>query len=178
MSGARTPAFEATPDGLLRWNGRAARCAFGRGGLIAPESKREGDGATPSGIWPMRQVFWRPDRVAAPKTGLPVTPLTADMGWCDDPGDARYNRPVQLPYPVSHEKLWRDDGIYDVIVVLGYNDDPVVAGKGSAIFLHIARPDFSATEGCVACSLADLIDLLKAAGPGDALRIGPPASAR
>jgi L,D-peptidoglycan transpeptidase YkuD (ErfK/YbiS/YcfS/YnhG family) len=119
----------------------------------------------------MRQVFWRPDRIAAPATRLSVVALAPDMGWCDDPRSSLYNRPVQLPFPASHEKLWREDRVYDLIVVLGYNDDPVVPGRGSAIFLHIARPDYSPTEGCVACSKDDLLDLLEAIRPGDVLNI-------
>jgi L,D-peptidoglycan transpeptidase YkuD (ErfK/YbiS/YcfS/YnhG family) len=168
---ARTPAFEATSAGLLGWNGRKVRCSLGRGGVVPAESKREGDGATPLGIWPMRQVFWRSDRLAPPQTGLPTVVLSPSMGWCDDPSNGRYNRPVELPFPAGHEKLWREDHAYDLVVELGYNDDPVVSGKGSAIFLHVAGPDYSPTEGCVACALPDLLDLLRAARPGDALAI-------
>ena len=93
------------------------------------------------------------------------------MGWCDDPAHPDYNRQVVLPFAASHEELWREDQIYDLVVVLGYNDDPVIPGKGSAIFLHLAREDFSPTEGCVACARTDLLDLLRTAKPGDALRI-------
>lgn len=171
MDGMRTPAFEATSRGRLCWGGRDVRCALGRGGAIAADSKREGDGATPLGIWPMRQVFWRPDRMAQPQTGLSTTALRPDMGWCDDPNSILYNQFVSLPFPGSHEKLWREDNVYDLIVVLGYNDDPVVPGRGSAIFLHAAQPDYSPTEGCVACALPDLLDLLKSAILGDRLSI-------
>jgi len=93
------------------------------------------------------------------------------MGWCDDPMDVEYNRQVRLPFHARHEKLWREDHVYDLIVELGFNDDPVITGRGSAIFLHVAKPDYSPTEGCVACALGDLLALLKAARPGDALRI-------
>jgi L,D-peptidoglycan transpeptidase YkuD (ErfK/YbiS/YcfS/YnhG family) len=171
MAEKRTPAFEATSAGTLRWPGHEARCSLGRGGVRDTKNKQEGDGATPLGHWPMRQVFYRSDRLAIPQTGLPVVALTPRMGWCDDPAHSLYNRQVDLPFPASHEKLWRDDHIYDLIVVLGYNDAPVVPGRGSAIFLHLARPDFSPTEGCVACSQPDLLDLLKAAKPGDELAI-------
>jgi L,D-peptidoglycan transpeptidase YkuD (ErfK/YbiS/YcfS/YnhG family) len=171
MAENQTPAFEATSDGKLRWADREIRCVLGRGGVKDAKSKQEGDGATPLGHWPMRQVFYRPDRLPEPETGLPGTALAPHMGWCDDPRNQDYNRQVDLPFPASHEKLWREDHVYDLIVVLGYNDQPVVPGKGSAIFLHLARPDFSPTEGCVACGLQDLLDLLKAAKPGDALAI-------
>lgn len=173
MAEIRTPAFVATTEGKLRWQGREVRCALGRGGTVIAASKREGDGATPLGDWPMRQAFWRPDRLEKPVTQLPVIALRPDMGWCDDPAHPDYNRQVALPFAAPHEKLWRDDHVYDVVVVLGYNDDPVIAGKGSAIFLHVAREDFRPTEGCVACRLDDLLDLLLAARPGDALSIIP-----
>jgi L,D-peptidoglycan transpeptidase YkuD (ErfK/YbiS/YcfS/YnhG family) len=169
--GERTPAFEATSDGRLLWAGREVRCSLGRGGVRDAVNKQEGDGATPLGHWPMRQVFYRPDRLPKPETGLPVVALSPDLAWCDDPAHSFYNRQVDLPFPASHEKLWREDHIYDLIVVLGYNDAPVVPGKGSAIFFHLARPDFSPTEGCVACAPEDLLDLLKAAKPGDELAI-------
>jgi L,D-peptidoglycan transpeptidase YkuD (ErfK/YbiS/YcfS/YnhG family) len=169
--GQRTPAFEATSEGRLHWAGHAVRCSLGRGGVKEAQNKQEGDGATPLGHWPMRQVFYRPDRLSKPETGLAILSLTPQMGWCDDPAHSLYNQQVDLPFPASHEKLWREDGIYDLIVVLGYNDAPVVPGKGSAIFLHLARPDFSPTEGCIACSQPDLLDLLKAAKPGDELGI-------
>jgi L,D-peptidoglycan transpeptidase YkuD (ErfK/YbiS/YcfS/YnhG family) len=119
----------------------------------------------------MRCVYWRPDRLARPQSGLPVELLVAEAGWCDDPADVFYNRRVILPYPAGHEKLWREDHLYDLIVALGYNDDPVLPGRGSAIFLHVARPDYSPTEGCVACARDDLLVLLAAAKPGDVLEI-------
>ena len=163
--------FRADSSGILRWPGGEARCALGKGGVTPAESKHEGDGATPLGVWPMRQVFWREDRLARPATGLPIDALIPEAGWCDDPSSPLYNFPVALPFPLSHEKLWREDGVYDVIVVLGYNDDPPVRGKGSAIFLHVARLDYSPTEGCVACARADLLALLATAKLGDTLAI-------
>ena len=171
MDDRQTPAFEANSRGRLRWSGHDVRCALGRGGVVDADLKREGDGATPLGVWPMRQVFFRPDRLIAPQTLLPVTSLTPEMGWCDDPHNVLYNCLVKLPFPASHEKLWREDHVYDLIVALGYNDHPAMPGRGSAIFLHVARPDYSPTEGCVACGQSDLLDLLKVAGPGDALRV-------
>jgi L,D-peptidoglycan transpeptidase YkuD (ErfK/YbiS/YcfS/YnhG family) len=171
MAETRTPAFEASSDGKLRWPGGMARCVLGRGGVKEAENKHEGDGATPLGHWPMRQVFYRPDHLTKPRTALPVLALTPQMGWCDDPDHTSYNRLVDLPFPASHEKLWREDRVYDLIVVLGHNDAPTIPGKGSAIFLHPARPDFSPTEGCIACQLEDLLDLLKTAKPGDVLSV-------
>lgn len=164
-------AFIANASGLLRWSGREVRCALGRSGVTPAESKREGDGASPLGVWPMRQLLWRPDRIAAPATRLPAVELIREAGWCDDPADPFYNRPILTPYRASHEKLWREDHVYDLIVPLGYNDHPVVPGKGSAIFLHVAREDYAPTEGCVACALPDLLALLADARHGDALEI-------
>ena len=102
---------------------------------------------------------------------MPLRAIAPDDGWCDAPDDVNYNRPVKLPYPASAETMWRDDHLYDLVAVLGYNDRPVVPGKGSAIFLHLARPDYAPTQGCVAVSRADLEDLLSHAKPGDVVEI-------
>jgi len=149
---------------ILEVDGFAMRCAIGRGGVKG--DKHEGDGATPIGSWPLREAFFRPDRMPMPETRLKMTPLDPLAGWCDAASDPNYNRPVRLPYAAGHEELWRDDAIYDVILVMGYNDDPVIAGKGSAIFLHIARSDYSPTAGCVAVRLEDMMKLLALAEPG------------
>ncbi|MFM9863832.1 MAG: L,D-transpeptidase [Micropepsaceae bacterium] len=147
-----------TRSRIARVGSRAFRCAVGRGGIRV--DKREGDGATPAGAWPLREVFYRPDRIAMPVTALPVRPLTPTDGWCDAPGDARYNRQVALPYPASAEQLWRADRMYDLIVVVGYNDAPVVPGRGSAIFLHLARAGYTGTAGCLAFSRSHLLHIL------------------
>lgn len=147
--------------GWADWGGRRLRCVLGRAGVTA--DKREGDGATPAGLMAMRRVLYRPDREKPPATALPATPLDPADGWCDAPDDAAYNRPVRLPYRARAEALWRADGVYDLIVVLGWNDAPVVPGRGSAIFLHLARSDGGPTEGCVALARADLLAVLAAA---------------
>ena len=144
-------------------------CRIGPAGITF--DKCEGDGATPAGHWPMRFVMYRSDRVTRPLTGLPVTPVTPESGWCDDPASRDYNRPVQLPCPFSHERLWREDHVYDIIVVLGHNDNPPVPGRGSAIFMHLSRPDGSATEGCIALAQSHLRFILSRCGPGSMLRI-------
>jgi len=136
-------------------------CAIGRSGIST--DKWEGDGATPVGRWPLRRLLYRPDRVATPTTKLPTLEITKDDGWCDDPACAEYNRPVTLPFSGSHERLWREDHLYDLVVVLGHNDDPPVPGKGSAIFLHVAGPGYAPTEGCVALSKPHLIEVLRTA---------------
>jgi L,D-peptidoglycan transpeptidase YkuD (ErfK/YbiS/YcfS/YnhG family) len=168
-----TPAFRASIRNGLTWPGGSAPCVFGRSGALPAADKREGDGASPLGPWPLRRVFYRPDRIAPPQTGLAVVAMTQDMGWCDDPASPDYNRLVHLPFAASHEKLWREDRVYDVVVELGYNDDPPNPGSGSAIFLHLMQPDARPTEGCVACRLEDMLALLAAAKPGDTLEIAP-----
>lgn len=148
------------PDRVLRFGPLAWRCALGRGGIST--DKREGDGATPVGVLPLRRLLYRADRVAAPVCRLPVEPLSPEDGWCDDPGDVAYNRRVRLPHPARHERLWREDPLYDLVGVLGWNDDPVQRGRGSAIFLHLARPDLAPTAGCIALPERELRALLAA----------------
>jgi L,D-peptidoglycan transpeptidase YkuD (ErfK/YbiS/YcfS/YnhG family) len=147
-------------DGLWRFRGQVLRCALGKGGITA--GKREGDGATPQGLMRLERVLYRADRLARPRAVVPVQPLAPEDGWCDDPDHADYNRPLTLPHEARHERLWRDDGVYDVIGVLGWNLAPVERGRGSAIFLHVARPGFGPTEGCVALPMADLLAALGA----------------
>jgi len=146
------------PGGRLIWRGLTMRCALGNGGVRV--DKEEGDGATPAGLLPLRRIFYRADRVKPPRCALPVEPIAPTDGWCDDPIHRDYNRFVHLPHDAHHEELWRRDEVYDVIAVLGWNDSPVERRRGSAIFLHIARPDYAPTEGCVALALPDLSRLL------------------
>ncbi|MEC9142068.1 MAG: L,D-transpeptidase family protein [Pseudomonadota bacterium] len=147
-------------------------CLVGKAGLIAESDKREGDMATPVGDWPLRRVYYRPDRVALPATSLPSIALTPAMGWCDDPGDANYNMPVELPFNASHERLWREDGLYDFIVVLGHNDSPPRPFLGSAVFLHLYEQDTPHTAGCVAIAKDDMVALLRTADTKTILRVG------
>ncbi|TAN59173.1 MAG: hypothetical protein EPN26_00365 [Rhodospirillales bacterium] len=147
----------------------ALHCALGRNGIST--NKREGDGTTPAGVFPLRQVFYRPDRIETVRTRMTLWPLTPADGWCDDPESADYNRAIHLPFNARFEKMWREDGLYDLGCVLGYNDDPVVPGLGSAIFLHVASPGFTPTEGCVALTFDHLRLLLERLGPGDAMEI-------
>ncbi len=158
-----------TPDGQLLFQGQRLRCALGRAGVVA--RKHEGDGGTPVGLLPLRRLFWRADRGPIPRTALQRIPIAPDDGWCDAPTHAEYNRLVRLPFEASHERMWRDDDLYDLVAELGWNDAPVVPGRGSAIFLHLARPDYGPTEGCVALRRADLLALL--AGGLSALRVLP-----
>ena len=149
----------------------AARCLVGKAGLIAADGKREGDMATPVGDWPLRHVYFRPDRVTLPVTALPAIALTPEMGWRDDPDHASYNRLVELPFAASHERLWREDGLYDVIIVLGHNDSPPQPFLGSAVFFHLHAPDTRHTAGCVAVPPADMMTFLATANTDTILRI-------
>jgi len=152
-------------------------CVIGRSGMVSAQQKAEGDGATPIGDWPMRCLYYRPDRVAEDQirelSQLPCRPITPEMGWVDDPESALYNRPVMLPCADRHEQLWREDGLYDLILPLGYNDGPTRPGAGSAIFLHCAEPHTTATEGCVALARADLLSLLPGLAPTTRLILYP-----
>ncbi len=134
--------------GLLRFAGRDLRCVFGEAGIRA--HKQEGDGATPCGVLALRRLLYRADRLPSPASTLPREPIAPEDGWCDDVGHPDYNRAVRLPHPARHERLWREDRLYDLVAVLGYNDAPVRRGRGSAIFLHLASGDERPTRGCLA----------------------------
>lgn len=140
--------------GALSWP-----CAIGRSGRGA--RKREGDGLTPVGRWQLRQVLYRADRGLPPRVALPLRIIRQNDGWCDESTDRNYNRSVRQPYPASAEKLSRDDRLYDVVVILGYNEMPRLRGRGSAIFMHLAHGDdrathYKPTAGCIALSARDL----------------------
>jgi L,D-peptidoglycan transpeptidase YkuD (ErfK/YbiS/YcfS/YnhG family) len=144
--------------GFVKFGTAIFPCALGRSGQRA--RKREGDGATPIGRWTLVEVLYRSDRVMRPSTRLPVRPIRPEDGWCDAIGDRNYNRCVRHPYPVSAERLWRQDRVYDLVVVLSHNRRPRVQGHGSAVFMHLARPGYSATEGCIALTERNLRLLL------------------
>lgn len=146
-------------------------CALGRSGPVL--RKREGDGGTPIGRFRVLGGFYRPDRFRGrPLAGIPLRPIRPDDGWCDEPTDRRYNRPVRLPFPKSHERLWREDALYDLVLDLSHNRRPAVPGRGSAIFLHSARDGFTPTEGCVAVARSAIARLVRLVGRGTVLTIG------
>ena len=151
--------IRVTSSQSLTWRGENYRCAIGKSGIS--NNKREGDGTTPAGTFPLLRVLHRPDRVSQPTTELPVLELKSNDGWCNDPTHQSYNQPVTLPYAASHEKLWRADPIYDIIVIIGHNSAPAVPFRGSAIFLHVAKASFEPTEGCIAVDLMDLLEILR-----------------
>ena len=140
-------------------------CALGPAGIV--RIKREGDKGTPAGRFRLLWGYYRADRVRLRTAGAPLKPLRRDQGWCEDPSSPRYNRPVRLPARDCTDRMWREDHLYDLVAVLGYNDDPVVAGKGSAIFLHLAKPDYSPTQGCVALACDDALAVIAQLKPGD-----------
>ncbi len=168
----------STRRGTLRVGNLTFPCALGRVGCRV--RKREGDGATPIGQWTLREVLYRRDRVGRPRAVLPVRGIGKHDGWCDAAADRNYNRPVRHPYAASAERLWRQDELYDVLVVLGFNERPRARGRGSAIFMHVARPGYAPTEGCIALARAHLLRLLERVGPRTsvAVRGRPKKSAR
>ena len=133
---------------------RAIRAALGRASVKA--AKREGDGATPAGRFHPVRIWWRSDRLSRPRTLLPVRRIAADDAWCEDPGDRRYNRPFRRSANEPGDRLKRADGLYDLIVEIDHNTRPRIAGRGSAVFIHTARPGFGPTAGCVALARSDL----------------------
>jgi L,D-peptidoglycan transpeptidase YkuD (ErfK/YbiS/YcfS/YnhG family) len=161
---------DRTARGILQFRTLHFPAAIGKGGVRALKS--EGDGGTPHGIWTVLRAYYRPDRIGRPRTRLKILPLRPDFGWCDAPGDRNYNRPVRLPYPRSAETLWRQDGLYDVILVLDYNINRRSNGRGSAIFVHVAAPGFSPTAGCIALRREHLLRLLAVLPRGAAFAAG------
>jgi L,D-peptidoglycan transpeptidase YkuD (ErfK/YbiS/YcfS/YnhG family) len=155
--------------GLLTAGSLAIPVALGRGGIRA--NKREGDGGTPRGDFRLLRLWYRADRHPVPRTGLPTRRITRDVAWCEDPHDRRYNRPFHRAAGEPGDRLWRDDPLYDFIVEIDHNARPRVAGHGSAVFIHVARPGFRPTAGCVALTLPRLRWLLSRIGPRTRIEI-------
>lgn len=149
--------------GTLSFGGNRYRCTLGQKGLTG--DKKEGDLKTPVGSFPLKECWYRADRIKKPLTGLPLRVIEKNDGWCDDVTSEKYNQPVKLPFMPSHEELWREDEKYDIIITLGYNENPFKPGKGSAIFFHIAPDDFPATQGCVGLRKEDLLRILPQLSP-------------
>lgn len=169
-------ATKGAHEGILHFHGQHYPCALGRTGIVEPQDKVEADGATPSGQWPLRELLFRDDRQSTPKTALPTRALQQNDGWCDASQDHAYNQHISHPYNASAEQLWRDDHLYDLIVPLGYNDNPIIPGKGSAIFFHILKRDpetnhIKPTEGCVALDLNNMLAVLKKCSPETIMHI-------
>ncbi|PWR20518.1 L,D-transpeptidase family protein [Zavarzinia compransoris] len=161
--------IEVFADGRVVHGGRTYAASLGRAGIL--RDKHEGDGATPAGRWPLRRVLYRADRLPAPPGPLPVQAIRPEDGWCDAPDHPAYNRLVAKPFAASHEDLWREDHLYDLVVVVGHNDDPPVPGRGSAIFMHLKRDDGGLTAGCVGLRQDDLVELLGRLSADSCLRV-------
>lgn len=144
--------------GLMQVGGLVFPCALGRGGITA--NKREGDGGTPLAAMRLLSGYFRRDQFVAGRSRLPMSPISADLGWCEVPDDRNYNRPVKIPYGASHERMKRDDALYDACLVLDWNIRPRLRGRGSAIFFHLARPGFTPTQGCIAVTARVMARLL------------------
>jgi L,D-peptidoglycan transpeptidase YkuD (ErfK/YbiS/YcfS/YnhG family) len=143
--------------------------ALGMGGIKA--NKREGDGGTPAGRFKLRRLWWRSDRGPRPRTLLPVRRITPADAWCEDPADRRYNRPIPLAPGAAGDRLWRDDHLYDLVIELSHNTRPRIAGRGSAVFIHLARPQYAPTIGCVALKASSLRRLLHSLAPRTEINI-------
>ena len=167
----QTSSFNST-TGLLIAGTVSFPCVLGRTGVTA--DKREGDGKTPIGTYPLRRLFYRADRLDRPVTGLHVQEIKPDDGWCDESAHADYNRLVKKPFAASHEDMFRDDHLYDLVAEVGYTADPPVPGQGSAIFMHLARPERTPTAGCIALSKEDMLQVLALCGPDSLITILPP----
>src|SRR3954452_11978480 len=144
--------------------------ALGRGGILA--NKREGDGGTPRGSFRPLQLWWRADRHPRPQTHLPARPIRSEDAWCEDPNDRHYNQPIRLVHDQAGDRLTRQDHLYDFIIEIDHNFRPRIAGRGSAVFLHLARPNYSPTAGCVSMTKSAMLRLLRRMGPQTKIMIG------
>jgi L,D-peptidoglycan transpeptidase YkuD (ErfK/YbiS/YcfS/YnhG family) len=149
--------------GWLEVDGRTIPVALGRGGILA--NKREGDGGTPRGTFHPLRLWWRADRHVRPHTHLPIRVIGSRDAWCEDPADRHYNQPIRLTADEGGDRLRRDDHLYDFIIEIDHNMRPRIAGRGSAVFLHLARPQFAPTAGCVAMTRSSMLHLLQRLGP-------------
>ena len=145
--------------GIISFKSYNFPASFGSGGIKLKQ--KEGDNITPIGTFQLRQVLYRSDRVSIPYTHLPSRKISALDGWCDDTTSSKYNLLIKLPTKLKHEILWRNDHIYDIIVPIGYNDNPIFPSRGSAIFIHLAHSDFRPTRGCIGLKMDAITKLLK-----------------
>jgi len=172
-----------TKGKTISFGSQSASCRIGRAGFTPQDQGREGDAKTPLGSYQIRFGLYRPDRLAPPPSPLPFWPLREDDGWCDDPNDPAYNRFIRRPFTPSepsrkplcntpsHEALWREDGAYDIIIVISHNDSPPVPDRGSAVFIHVAQPDERQTLGCIALAPETMVALLPHLTPGTVIDI-------
>ena len=157
------PAIGPAHHGLLVAGASVFRCALGRSGLTA--NKREGDGGTPRGIFHPRRLWWRADRHPRPRSFLPTRAITPRDAWSEDPADRHYNQPIRLNGDAPGDRLRRGDHLYDFIIEIDHNTRPRIAGRGSAVFLHLARDQFVPTAGCIGMTKSAMLRLLARIGP-------------
>jgi L,D-peptidoglycan transpeptidase YkuD (ErfK/YbiS/YcfS/YnhG family) len=145
-------------SGYLKYKNLKFRCALGKGGV--KKKTMEGDNITPKGIFKIIKIYYRPDKIKKIKTAIKKSKIKKNMGWCDDPKSRYYNKLINLPTKYSHEKLYRNDNLYDLIIVLSYNTSPIIKNKGSAIFMHITNNSYKKTKGCIALKKEHLIKII------------------
>lgn len=156
---------------VLSYDGTFFNCVIGREGIT--QNKKEGDWKTPAGIFNIEKIYYRKDRIPELATDFEMIPITKEMGWCDDVSSPFYNQPITIPSTFKHEDMWRDDELYDIVAVLNYNTNPIFPGKGSAIFIHVSRPNMEYTEGCIALAKEDLLLFLTKISRNTAINIQP-----
>ena len=145
-------------SGYLKYKNFKYRCALGKAGVN--KKIKEGDGITPKGVFKITKIYYRADKIKIIKTNIKKIKITKNMGWCDDPVSRFYNQQIKLPSKFSHEKLYRNDDLYDLIAVINYNTNPIIRNKGSAIFMHVSENSYKRTQGCIALKKKDLINIL------------------
>ena len=150
----------------IQWRDQILKAAIGKNGVIVAENKVEGDLKSPMGSYRVTHGYYRPDKMDCPKSIIPFAVLEPSFGWCDEPTHPLYNQQVMKPFDASHEDLWRDDDVYDVILVTDHNTNPIVPGKGSAVFIHVARENFEPTDGCLALRKEDLLMVIEGCETG------------
>lgn len=165
------PKTEDPTQGHALWHGQVFQCALGKKGVINAVDGREGDQKTPAGLYHLKYGYYRADRLSKPESAIPFTELEENDGWCDQVGDPHYNQAIKHPINVSAEELWRQDNLYNIILVTSHNDGPERSDLGSAIFVHVARKGYQPTMGCIAFEQQDLLTILKDAGPNSMIRV-------
>ena len=157
-------------SGYLNYKNFKFRCALGKNGI--KKKVIEGDFVTPKGKYKLIKIYYRPDRIKKINSPLKKVMIKKNMGWCDDVNSKYYNKQIKINDKISHEKLYRKDSLYDILVVLNYNLNPIIRGKGSAIFLHVAKKNYSKTQGCIALKRNELLNLVSKIKKSTQIRIG------
>ena len=157
-------------SGYLNYKNFKFRCALGKNGI--KKKMKEGDFITPRGKYKLIKIYYRPDRIKKINSPLKKVRIKKNMGWCDDVNSKYYNKQIKINDKISHERLYRKDSLYDILVVLNYNLNPIIRGKGSAIFLHVAKKNYSKTQGCIALKRNELLNLVSKIRKNTQIKIG------